>query len=134
MTTPLSIFNLLDPQVVADPYPFYDQLREAGPVYWDDYLKGWVCTGYEAVQAALRSSQVSNHRVVTIEELETLGLSDLAPLYAPLLDQLIFIDPPKHTRIRALTSKVFSPRKVEMMKDYLQNLVDRMLADVYEQG
>jgi pimeloyl-[acyl-carrier protein] synthase len=134
MTTTLSIFNLLDPEVVANPYSFYDELRRFGPIYWDTYLKGWVCTGYEEVQTALRSSQVSNHRVVTIAELEALGLSDLAPLYYPLLNQLIFIDPPKHTRIRSLTSKVFTPRKVEMLKDYLQGLVDLMLSDVYAQG
>ncbi len=134
MTTTTSIFNLMDPEVVANPYPFYDQLREYGPIYWDDYLKGWVCTGYEEIQTALRSPQVSNHRVVTLEELETLGLSDLAPLYYPLLHQLIFIDPPKHTRLRGLMGKVFTPRKVEQMKEYLQALVDHMLFDVYARG
>ena len=134
METTISIFNLMDPEIIADPYPFYDRLREYGPIYWDDYLKGWVCTGYEEVQTALRSPQVSNHRVVTLEELDTLGLSDLAPLYYPLLHQLIFIDPPKHTRLRSLMGKVFTPRKVEQMKDYLQKLVDRLLFDVYPQG
>jgi cytochrome P450 len=63
-----------------------------------------------------------------------MGLSELAPLYFPLLNQLIFIDPPKHTRIRRLTSRVFTPRKVEMLKEYLQNLVDLMLSDVYTRG
>lgn len=134
MSTTVSIFDLMDPQVVANPYPFYNQLREYGPMYWDDYLKGWVCTGYEEVHNALRSSQVSNHRVVTVEELETLGLADLAPLYFPLLDQLIFIDPPKHTRLRALVSKSFMPRRVEQMQEYLQGLVDRMLAEVAGTG
>jgi len=134
MTATASIFNLMEPEVFADPYALYDQLHSYGPIYWDDYLKGWVCTGYEVVYTALRSPQVSNHRVVTIEELEALELSDLAPLYAPLLEQLIFIDPPKHTRLRNLMGKVFTPRKVDLMKDYLQGLVDRMLADVYEQG
>lgn len=134
MNATLSIFNLLDPEVVANPYPFYDQLRELGPIYWDDYLKGWVCTGYEEVQTALRSSHVSNHRVVTLEELEAFGLSDLAPLYAPLLNQLIFIDPPQHTRLRNLMGKVFTPRKVETMKVYLQALVDHLLMNVYAQG
>ncbi|HEY1354229.1 MAG TPA: cytochrome P450 [Ktedonobacteraceae bacterium] len=133
MTT-ASIFNLMEPEVFADPYALYDQLYSYGPIYWDDYLKGWVCTGYEVVHTALRIPQVSNHRVVTIEELEELGLSDLAPLYTPLLEQLIFIDPPKHTRLRNLMGKVFTPRKVDLMKDYLQRLVDLMLADVYERG
>lgn len=134
MSTTLSIFDLMDPEVFAHPYPFYDQLREYGSMFWDDYFKGWVCTGYEEVYTALRSPQISNHRVVTMEELEKLGLTDLAPLFFPLSNQLIFTDPPKHTRLRTLISKFFTPRKVEQMKEYLQGLVDRLLADVYTRG
>lgn len=134
MTTTMSIFNLMDAQVLADPYPFYDQLREHDPVYWDDYFKGWVFTGFEEVQAALRSAKVSNQRIVTIEELEMLGLAELAPLYFPLTHQLLFIDPPKHTRLRNLMANVFTPRKVERMRAYLQNLVDQMLAGVTAKG
>ena len=134
MTTTMSIFNLMDAQVLADPYPFYDLLRKYDPVYWDDYFKGWVFTSFEGVQAALRSPKISNHRIVTIEELEMLGLAELAPLYFPLTNQLLFIDPPKHTRLRNLMANVFTPRKVEKMRSYLQSLVDQMLEEVIDKG
>ena len=35
---PLSLCRLLDPRVLADPYPLYRELRERDRVYWDPYL------------------------------------------------------------------------------------------------
>ncbi len=45
----LSLFQLLDPQVHADPYPFYRHLREQAPVHWDPFMHTWVVTRYEDV-------------------------------------------------------------------------------------
>jgi cytochrome P450 len=133
-TTTLSIFNLMDPDVLADPYPFYDELRRDGPVLWDDFFKGWICATYKEVSAALHDTRLGAHRVTSDEEMAALGLAELAPLYFPLANQLLFIDAPKHTRLRGLVSKVFTPRRVDRMREYLQVLVDEMLADVYARG
>ena len=43
---PLSLYHLLDPEVLADPYPLYRRLREEDPVHWDPYLHAWVVTRY----------------------------------------------------------------------------------------
>ena len=40
----LSLFQLLDPAVHADPYPFYKRLREEAPVMWDPFMHTWVVT------------------------------------------------------------------------------------------
>lgn len=134
MDTAISIFSLMNPEVLANPYPFYDELRRSGPVIWDDFFKGWLCGTYKEVVAALHDPRLGAHRVTSEEQLAELGLAELAPLYFPLTNQLLFIDPPKHTRLRSLVSKVFTPRRVEMMRIYLQGLVDRMLDDIYSQG
>ena len=39
----LSLFRLLDPAVLADPYPLYHRLREEDPVHWDPDLHSWCC-------------------------------------------------------------------------------------------
>ena len=39
---PVSLYHLLDPEVLADPYPLYRQLREQDPVHGDPYLHAWV--------------------------------------------------------------------------------------------
>jgi cytochrome P450 len=133
-TSTLSIFNLMHPGVLANPYPFYDELRQRGSVLWDEFFKGWICSTYREVTTALHDPRLGAHRVTSEEELATLGLAELAPLYFPLTNQLLFIDPPKHTQLRGLVSKAFTPRRVDRMREYLQILVDQMLADVYAEG
>jgi len=41
---PLSLSNLLRPEVRANPYPFYAQLRSQDPVHWDEAMGVWVLT------------------------------------------------------------------------------------------
>ena len=49
----LSLSNLLDPDVLANPYPLYQLLREEDPVHWDPYLHAWIVTRYEDVITVL---------------------------------------------------------------------------------
>ena len=46
---PLSLYHLLDPEVLANPYPLYHRLRTESPVHWDPYLHAWIVTRYEDV-------------------------------------------------------------------------------------
>ena len=49
----LSLYQLLDPAVLADPYPLFRRLREEDPVHWDPFLHAWVVTRYEDVLRVL---------------------------------------------------------------------------------
>jgi pimeloyl-[acyl-carrier protein] synthase len=49
-------------------------------------------------------------------------------------NSLVFSDPPRHTRLRALVSRAFTPRAVEGMRPLIQSLVDGMLDAVAPQG
>ena len=51
----LSLYRLLDPAVLADPYPLYARLREEDPVHWDPFLHCWVVTRYADVHSVLHS-------------------------------------------------------------------------------
>ena len=42
----LSLYQLLKPEVLADPYSLYRHLRETDPVHWDPFLHAWVVTRY----------------------------------------------------------------------------------------
>jgi len=39
---------------VNDPYPRYEQLRSEDPVHWNEGIRAWVLTGYQAVLDALK--------------------------------------------------------------------------------
>lgn len=58
----LSLFQLLDPEVLADPYPLYHRLRREAPVHWDPYLHSWVVTRYPDVMRVLRDFSADHLR------------------------------------------------------------------------
>ena len=94
----LSLFHLLDPQVLADPYPLYRALREAAPVAWDPYLSCWVVTGYDEALIVLK--ECSADRTPTPEFMARLGLGEIGPLAEVMCRQMLFLDAPAHTHMR----------------------------------
>ena len=50
---PLSLYHLLNPEILADPYPLYHRLRNEAPVHWDPFLHAWVVTRYNDVVRVL---------------------------------------------------------------------------------
>jgi hypothetical protein len=116
---PVSDVDLFAPDVLADPYPAYERLREAGPVVWLERYGVWASARYSAVRGALLDHE-------SFSSAAGVGLADLRP--APgssaadagmtgasrdpnwrtpsmLLEQ----DPPDHTRARRVVSSVLSP-------------------------
>src|ERR1700712_1030136 len=99
---PLSLCDLLDPEVLADPYPLYARLRSEDPVHWDPYLHAWVVTRYEDVIEVLLRYDAA--RTPSPERLEALGMGELSPIAALMVRQMLFLDPPDHRRVRKLAS------------------------------
>ena len=69
---PLSLYHLLNPEVLANPYPLYHRLRSEDPVHWDPYLHAWIVTRYEDVITVL--TRFSAERAPSPEYFEALGL------------------------------------------------------------
>lgn len=128
----LSLVSLLDPAVLADPYPLHRQLREQQPVYWDPYLSAWVCTRYDDVARVL--AEFSAARTPTPARLESLGMGALAPIAAMMVRQMLFLDPPAHTRIRGLASGAFTARRVVHLRHRIEVIAAELLDAVVERG
>jgi len=129
---PLSLASLLDPAVLANPYPLYHRLRRESPVHWDPLLRVWVVTRYEDVIRVLRD--FSAQRTPTPEQLTTIGLSALNPVAHVMVKQMLFLDPPAHTRIRSLASAAFTPARVEGLRSHIQEIVRGLLKPVASTG
>jgi cytochrome P450 len=127
---PLSLYILLDPQILADPYPLYHRLRTEDPVHWDPYLHTWVVTRYEDVLTVLQHFSAS--RTPTPEQLTAMGLPKLVPFAEVLIRQMLFLDPPAHGRIRLLASKAFTPRRVEALRSHIQDITNNLLDAVQD--
>jgi pimeloyl-[acyl-carrier protein] synthase len=128
----LSLYHRLDPEVLANPYPLYNRLRTEDPVHWDPYLHAWVVTRYADVVTVLHDFSAA--RMPTPEQLTAFGLSELNPIAQVLVRQMIFMDAPAHTRLRALCAAAFTPRRAEGLRAHIQEITDSLIDDVIDKG
>jgi cytochrome P450 len=128
----LSLYQLLDPEVLANPYPLYARLRTEAPVYWDPYLHAWVVTRYADVVTVLH--HFSANRTPTPEQFAAIGLSELGPVSQVMVKQMLFMDAPAHTRLRGLASTAFTPARVEVLRSHIQEIVDSLLEPLLSTG
>jgi pimeloyl-[acyl-carrier protein] synthase len=128
----LSLYHLLDPDVLANPYPLFRRLRTEDPVHWDPFLHTWVVTRYVDVLEVLHT--FSANRTHTPEKLQAMGLSQMGPLAQLMVKQMLFMDPPAHTRLRALASYAFSPARVAVLRSHIREIVNRLLDEVQKKG
>jgi cytochrome P450 len=122
---PLSLYHLLDPEVLANPYPLYERLREEAPVHWDPYLHAWVVTRYEDVSLVLKKYLAA--RTPDPERLEALGMGELTPIAALMVRQMLFLDPPEHRRVRGLASAAFTPRRVAHLREHIGQIAEELV-------
>ncbi len=128
----LSLYHLLDPDILANPYPLFRRLREEDPVHWDPYLHAWVVTGYANVVKVLL--EFSADRTPTPERLSEMGLQELSPIARVMVKQMLFLDPPAHTRIRSLASFAFTPQRVAVLRQHIGEIVSGLLDRVQAKG
>ncbi len=133
---PLSVVHLLEPALLADPYPFYHRLRREDPVHWDEEMGYWAVTRYADVVAALRDPRLSAARTApSVDAWLPPELHEaLGPVVHAIMRQMLFLDPPDHTRLRGLVNKAFTPRAVEAMRAHIQQIVDGLLDRIQESG
>ncbi|MFG2002761.1 cytochrome P450 [Spirillospora sp. NPDC048911] len=134
MTEMETAFNPFEPGFTDDPYPAYRRLREHDPVQ-DHPLGFWVLSDYEDVVALLRAGHSVDSRLSTgegaaQEQYALLERDGLNVLNLSMLDR----DPPDHTRLRSLVSKVFTPRSIAALEPEVTGLVDASLDRIAAAG
>lgn len=131
-----SLSNLLHPEVRANPYPFYAQLRAQDPVYWDEELGFWVLTRYADIAAVYTDDRFSRAQGL-MSNFRRLAESEqriAEPVYRSFSKTMFYADPPYHTHLRGLMNNAFTPRRVEQMRSYIQRIVDELLDQVQANG
>ena len=124
--------DFYDPEFLADPYPALGRVREATPIFRDEETGQWMLTRFADVYETLRDrrlGRVYHHRYSHAE----LGQPAPDPRWAAFHQHerwsLLSLEPPDHTRIRKLVSKVFTSRSVTalgpVIAELSQGLIDR---------
>jgi cytochrome P450 len=122
------LFNPMDPEFVADPYPMYHRLRAEDPVHHSP-LGFWVVTRYPDVLAMLRDPRLIKEPIAAFVAAR-FGVAVPPGLGLSMLDR----DPPDHTRLRGLVSKAFTPRALERLRPGIQQIVDGLLDEAQARG
>jgi cytochrome P450 len=116
----------LAPRVYRNPYPTYAKLRAQDPVHWNFLSHSWVFSRYRDIDAILRDhSRFSNDARYRQEVSQAQAAAS-----TPGGPSLLFLDPPDHTRLRALVQQAFTPRALEALTPRIRqiavNLLDRV--------
>jgi len=119
-------------EIDEDPYPTYRWLRDEEPAYRNERLDFWALSRYDDCVAAFVDFQTFSSARGTVLELMD------SPVGGPLI---IFMDPPRQTRLRNLVSKAFTPRRIadlepairEIAVGYLDPLVDEGRCDIVKE-
>ncbi|HLB49024.1 MAG TPA: cytochrome P450 [Anaerolineales bacterium] len=132
----LSLSNIFHPEVRADPYPFYTALRSEDPVHWDEPMGFWALTRYDDVASVFNDPRFSRAQGLMggFKRLPEAEQKIAEPVYRAYAQSMPYTDPPYHTRLRGLVNKAFTPRVVERMRPYIQQVVDDLLDAVETKG
>ena len=124
-----------DPAVLADPFPLYRRLRDEDPAHWSPLLKAWVLTRYEDVRRVCLDTRMSSDRLrpffATLPSAEAARIGELIR-YLTLW--MVFRDPPEHTRLRRLASKVFNVRSMHALRPNVEALTAWLLDQIGGRG
>lgn len=127
--------DLADPRTYAEgiPYEAFRALRERMPVAWHPYKDGpgfLALTGYDEVFAVSRDSTTWSSEATAVW-FETPSPDDLFDTRGIMM---ITMDPPRHTALRALVSKGFTPRQVAKLNARISDIAREVVNSVIEKG
>jgi cytochrome P450 len=112
-------YDPYDYAIHEDPYPTYRRLRDEAPLYRNELRGFWALSRHDDVMAAFRdSARFSSAEGVSLDP------SASGP-NAHRTMSFLAMDPPRHTRMRALVSRGFTPRRVSEMEPHIRELTRR---------
>ena len=130
-TSPFDTSGPVPPEVIANPYPSYDQMRTLEPVHWNPETPCRELTRYADVESVYRDRSMSADRMSIIEARIPESLQEtMAPLFSIFNNMMLMSDPPKHTRLRSLANKAFTPRVVDNMRAHIQAITDQLIDNI----
>jgi cytochrome P450 len=112
--------DLLSDEVRRDPYPAYEEMRRAAPLLQDPRSSMWIVLDHAGVKRALSDHETFSS-IVTTQGSQT-------------PDWLVFLDPPRHTKLRAILMRAFTPRIVASLEPRIRELSRTLINATIERG
>jgi cytochrome P450 len=126
------LFNPLSPDFIANPYPFYDRLRETDPMHLTP-LGFYVASRHADIATILRDKRFGKDFAGRMSRRHGPDILD-EPVYRSMRHWMLQQDPPDHTRLRGLVVRAFTARRVDDMRPRIQEIVDGIIDRVESRG
>ncbi|HWE84397.1 MAG TPA: cytochrome P450 [Terracidiphilus sp.] len=110
------MIDIFSPEVRRNPFPVYAQIREQMPVILEPRTGAWMIFDYEGVKAALTDHQRFS--------------SSMTHAGRTNPEWIIFMDPPRQPKLRALVSQAFTPKAVTDLEPRIRELSRGLLEKV----
>lgn len=133
-----------DPSLLEDPYPYFEHLRGKGPVTTLPHHGVVAVCGYDEATDVYRDVEVFSSCNSVVGPfatfpvpLEGTDVSDLIERYRdhlPMHEHLVTMDPPRHTRERALLMRLLTPKRLRENEEFMWRLADRQLDEFLAEG
>jgi cytochrome P450 len=128
-------YDVLSPAHYADPHPTLHRMRAEDPVYWHPLLNAWLLTRHADIQTIARDPRFSAEQPDRFRTGTPPHVADeVAALERFLSSWMVFIDPPRHTALRSLVAKAFTPAVVDGLRPFVERLVEEILDSVCARG
>jgi cytochrome P450 len=128
-------FDPLDPDYLADPYPYYARFRREAPVFYAPQIDFWVVSRYEDILEIVKDPETfSNARVqeplypLTPEALENLMRG------VRVVPTTSTADPPLHRRTRKHAARAFSAKRVAELEGRIREIANGLIDDMISDG
>ncbi len=123
-------YNPLSDRMAQDPYPVYAALRARDPVHRSRLINAWMFSRHADVDAILRDYRHFGN------DPRDGTLSPRQRAMLPPADEftMLFLDPPDHTRLRALVNKAFTPKTVNALEPHIRSILATLLDDIEDPG
>jgi cytochrome P450 len=133
-----------DESLIEDPYPYFEQLRSACPVLPLPHLGVVAVTGYDEATDVYRDTDTFSSCNAVVGPfaafpvpLEGDDVSDIVDQYRdqlPMNEHMATMDPPAHTRERALLMRLITPGRLKENEEFMWRLADRQLDEFVDCG
>jgi len=121
----------LSKEYFDDPYMIYRDFHANNPIFWNPDIKAWIISSFSEVEKGLSNSNLNaGERISSATSHLTLAeKEEFSKIINTLSNWIVFQDPPKHTRLRKLVNKSFTPRSIEAFRLKIENIVDNLLTE-----
>ncbi|HUS06027.1 MAG TPA: cytochrome P450 [Bryobacteraceae bacterium] len=112
--------QLFSEEMRRNPYPVYERMRIESPVLHVPAADLWMVFDYAGVKRALSDTEAFS--------------SNVSPAKGGSFEWLLFLDPPRHTKLRAIVSRAFTPASVANLEPRIHQISCKLLDAVTGQG